>query len=96
MENAQCGVLSFDFEGLSSEEAALKLSERGFALRAGMHCAPEAHKAAGTYQKGTVRLSFSVFSTSNEIIKLTMHWEIWFHKYIIVIVKELRIRYNVI
>ena len=70
-EAAQCGVLSFDIEGLSSEEAASKLSEKGFAMRAGMHCAPEAHKTAGTYEKGTVRMSFSVFNTSNEIIKLS-------------------------
>ena len=29
-----------------------------FALRAGLHCAPLAHKSAGTLQTGTVRLSF--------------------------------------
>ncbi|MBQ4550083.1 MAG: aminotransferase class V-fold PLP-dependent enzyme [Oscillospiraceae bacterium] len=30
----------------------------GIALRAGLHCAPLAHKSAGTLQTGTVRISF--------------------------------------
>ena len=29
-----------------------------FALRAGLHCAPLAHKSAGTLRTGTVRVSF--------------------------------------
>lgn len=70
-EVAQCGVLSIEIEGYAPEEAAMKLSEKGFALRAGLHCAPQAHKTAGTYQKGTLRMSFSVFNTSKEINKLS-------------------------
>ena len=30
----------------------------GFAVRAGLHCAPLAHESAGTLQTGTVRVSF--------------------------------------
>ena len=36
----------------------MMLSDRGFALRAGLHCAPLAHESAGTLETGTVRISF--------------------------------------
>jgi selenocysteine lyase/cysteine desulfurase len=39
------------------EEAAQAFAKRGFALRAGLHCAPLAHESAGTLQTGTLRLS---------------------------------------
>ncbi len=34
------------------------LSQKGIAVRAGLHCAPLAHESAGTLQTGTVRISF--------------------------------------
>ena len=37
-----------------------------FALRAGLHCAPLAHRSAGTLQTGTVRLSFGWNSTRED------------------------------
>ncbi|MEI3141448.1 MAG: hypothetical protein V8S34_07920 [Lawsonibacter sp.] len=37
------------------------LADRGFALRAGLHCAPLAHRTAGTLDTGTVRASVSAF-----------------------------------
>ena len=37
---------------------ALILAEQGIAVRAGLHCAPLAHKSAGTLETGTVRVSF--------------------------------------
>lgn len=64
---AQAGVLSFCMEGLSPEALAELLSARGFALRAGLHCAPFAHKTAGTLPEGTVRLSVSAFNRESEI-----------------------------
>ena len=64
---AQAGVLSFCMEGLSPEALAELLSARGFALRAGLHCAPFAHKTAGTLPEGTVRLSVSTFNRESEI-----------------------------
>lgn len=63
---AQAGVLSVQFEDVDCEEAARLLSERGIAVRAGLHCAPLAHKTAGTFDRGTVRLSFSPFTTERE------------------------------
>ncbi|MPM86136.1 hypothetical protein SDC9_133219 [bioreactor metagenome] len=43
------------------------LADAGFAVRAGMHCAPLAHRTAGTIDSGTVRLSFSVFNREEEV-----------------------------
>ena len=53
----QAGTVSF-LPGMDCEEAAEKLAKMGFALRAGLHCAPYAHESAGTLESGTVRLSF--------------------------------------
>ena len=46
------------------------LAEEGYAVRAGMHCAPLAHRTAGTLESGTVRLSFSVFNRVEEVSQL--------------------------
>ena len=53
----QTGTLSFLPEG-DCQEAADRLAKMGFALRAGLHCAPLAHESAGTLETGTVRVSF--------------------------------------
>ena len=42
----------------------------GFALRAGLHCAPLAHQSAGTLDTGTVRVSFGWNSTEADAEKL--------------------------
>lgn len=54
-------VVSFNINGMAPEETAEKLSKRGFCLRAGLHCAPLAHKSLGT-DNGTVRFAPSVFN----------------------------------
>jgi len=43
------------------------LAQRGFALRGGLHCAPYAHRTAGTLPNGTVRLSVSAFTSAADI-----------------------------
>ena len=53
----QSGTLSF-VPNMDCEEAARLLAERGIGVRAGLHCAPLAHKSAGTLETGTVRVSF--------------------------------------
>ncbi|MCH5206828.1 MAG: aminotransferase class V-fold PLP-dependent enzyme [Oscillospiraceae bacterium] len=60
-------VVSFNFEKMPSTEGARVLSENGFYMRGGLHCAPLAHKKLGTIDGGTVRLSPSVFNTAQEI-----------------------------
>lgn len=65
--DAQAGVLSFEVAGLSAEEVGERLDRAGFAVRAGLHCAPLAHKTVGTIKRGTVRASVSAFNTKSEI-----------------------------
>ncbi len=59
----RCGVFSLVLEGLSPVEAARSLERSaGIQCRAGLHCAPFAHKALGTdVLGGTVRLSLGPF-----------------------------------
>ncbi len=68
--HAQAGVLSFTAEGWETEALGQALAERGIAVRAGLHCAPLAHRSAGTLGSGTVRLSFSDFNTPEEVSSL--------------------------
>lgn len=63
----QSGVLSFRVEGMDCEEVGEKLGQRNIAVRAGLHCAPFAHRSAGTLDTGTVRASFSDFNNSAEV-----------------------------
>lgn len=64
----QAGVLSIQLDGIDCEEAAGWLGQRKIAVRAGLHCAPLAHRTAGTLEQGTVRFSFSPFNTAQEVI----------------------------
>ena len=63
---AQTGVLSVRFRDIPAESAAEQLARQGIAVRAGLHCAPLAHRTAGTEQTGTVRLSFGFYSTAGQ------------------------------
>ena len=63
----QSGVLSFVHEALLPEAMAERLSEQGICVRAGLHCAPLAHRSGGTLPQGTVRVSFSVFNTAGQV-----------------------------
>ena len=53
----QSGTVSF-VGNTDCQIIADELARRGVAVRAGLHCAPLAHKSAGTLDTGTVRLSF--------------------------------------
>ena len=64
---AQAGVVSFRVPGRDVETVDEALARRGFAVRAGLHCAPLAHRTAGTLDTGTVRLSFSHWNTREEV-----------------------------
>lgn len=60
-------LLSFNIGEKPSEEVAAQLNQYGIAVRAGLHCAPEAHRFGGTLENGTVRVCPSVFSKEQEI-----------------------------
>lgn len=59
-------VLSFNIKSKRSEETAALLSEDGICVRAGLHCAPLAHKKFGTLPMGTVRITPSWFTSEKE------------------------------
>ncbi|SHH50533.1 cysteine desulfurase family protein [Sporobacter termitidis DSM 10068] len=69
-EYCQAGVLSFVVDGVPCETVGEELSARGICVRAGLHCAPLAHKTAGTLPNGTVRMSVSSFNTKRDISAL--------------------------
>lgn len=59
-------VLPFNIKGLSSDDTANYLSKNNIATRAGLHCAPSAHKKLGTLGSGCVRISTSVFNNISQ------------------------------
>ena len=65
----QAGVVSLVPEDRDVEEIGQALAERGVAVRSGIHCAPLAHRTAGTLDTGTVRISFSDFNTPEEVFR---------------------------
>lgn len=63
----QTGVVSYTVEGANSECVAEMLGHEDIAVRAGLHCAPAAHRTADTLPGGTVRVSFSDFNTPRDV-----------------------------
>ena len=63
----QSGLFSAVVDGMDCEETAEALARRGIAVRAGLHCAPLAHRSAGTADTGTVRFSFSAFNRAEQV-----------------------------
>ena len=64
---AQTGVLSLTVRGAAVENIAETLARQGVAVRAGLHCAPLAHRTAGTEETGTVLFSLSFYSTAHQL-----------------------------
>lgn len=63
-------VVAANLANLSSSEFAGILDEEfGICTRAGLHCAPLAHKTMGTLESAAVRFSFDFFNTEAEIMK---------------------------
>ena len=63
-------IVSFNVEGIPAPALSNALSEEGFALRGGLHCAFLAHRTLGTLPDGTVRFSPSVFSSEKDVYAL--------------------------
>ena len=63
----QTGVVSFIAEGYDCEMLGEAMAQKGVALRAGLHCAPLAHRTVGTLKTGTIRLSPSYFNRREQI-----------------------------
>ena len=65
----QSGVISIVSETVECMELGERIGRCGIAVRAGVHCAPLAHETAGTLNSGTVRISFSAFNTSEDVVR---------------------------
>jgi cysteine desulfurase family protein len=63
------GVVSISLDALNPAQAALILDNTfGIAVRAGLHCAPDAHRTLGTLDRGgTIRISVGYFNTDEDI-----------------------------
>ena len=64
----RAAVFSLDFLRRDNAEAAFQLEQDfGVLTRCGLHCAPAAHRALGTFPQGTVRFSPGPFTTDDEL-----------------------------
>jgi cysteine desulfurase family protein len=62
------GVVSLNIKGRApAEVGAILDTSFGIAVRAGLHCAPGAHRFMGTFPEGTVRVSPGPFNTDDDI-----------------------------
>jgi len=61
-------LVSVNLDGWSPSDLARELDRHyGIMTRAGLHCAPWAHRTIGTFPAGTVRFSFGWFNTEDEV-----------------------------
>lgn len=61
-------VVSFELDGKKSGVVGQKLDQDyHIAVRAGLHCAPDAHHTLGTFDQKLIRFSFSYFNKPEEI-----------------------------
>lgn len=64
----KCAVLALDFPSLDNAAVSARLDEEySIMTRCGLHCAPSAHKALGTYPRGVVRCSLGHKNTEAEV-----------------------------
>jgi cysteine desulfurase family protein len=67
----QTGVVSFRIDGVDVALTGMLLDEsHGIAVRTGLHCAPAAHRAIGSFPEGTVRASLGPFNTDADVAAL--------------------------
>ncbi|MDB1123173.1 cysteine desulfurase CsdA [Vibrio algarum] len=66
----QSSLISFIMEGVHHQDIATLLDQQGIAVRAGHHCAHPLMDALGL--KGTVRISFGIYNTVEEVEKLIL------------------------
>jgi cysteine desulfurase / selenocysteine lyase len=64
----KAGVVSFVLDGIHHYDAGMFLDQMGIAVRTGHHCAQPAMERYGV--TGTIRASFAVFNTEEEIDRL--------------------------
>lgn len=69
-EGRNSGIVAVNLWDMDSSELSYILDrEFGICTRAGLHCAPGAHRILGTLKRGIVRFSLSCLNTEQEIIQ---------------------------
>ena len=66
----KCAIVALDFPGVDNAIISSMLDEKyNIMTRCGLHCAPNAHKALGTFPQGVVRVSLGHKNTEEEVDK---------------------------
>lgn len=66
--SGRTGVVSIQTPCHELSDVAFRLDDTyGIMTRVGLHCAPSAHKALGTYPTGTIRFSFGWHNTTEDV-----------------------------
>lgn len=60
-------LVSFNVKGMDCSQVAELLDRKGVAVRAGLHCSPQAHRFMGTFPGGAVRVTPGPFTTKAQI-----------------------------
>lgn len=69
--NKVVGVVSFNIKGKRAEEVGYELDTKyNIMVRAGLHCAPNAHELIGTKEIGTLRIGIGYFNKKEDIDEL--------------------------
>ncbi len=64
----RAGLVSFNLQGLTPDELGQRMNDQfQIAGRPGLHCAPMAHRTAGTFPLGSYRLSPGFFTKEEDI-----------------------------
>jgi len=63
-------VISFTVDGHSPAQIAGYLDQKSIYVRSGYHCAPMAHRAIGSLDTGTVRVSFGYGNTRGDVQRI--------------------------
>ena len=67
LDMPRTSVVSITTDALDIAALAAALAEKGIETRVGMHCAPAAHRAMGTFPGGTLRFSPGSFTKTEDI-----------------------------
>ncbi len=63
----RCPIVTFNIDGIDASSVESILDKKyNIAVRSGLHCAPLAHKAMGTYDTGAVRFSFGAYNDERQ------------------------------
>ncbi|MCL2367294.1 MAG: aminotransferase class V-fold PLP-dependent enzyme [Oscillospiraceae bacterium] len=67
----KCAIAALDFPDIDNAVVSARLDEQySIMTRCGLHCAPNAHKALGTFPQGAVRVSVGHMNTEDEVDQL--------------------------